>query len=94
MIPPEESATSVGERRRATRREGEVALRVLVETKEFSGQAENHSQAGVFFFSDEPLLVRVELEQNGETRTYSGRIVRVERFSQEKNGFAIEFDPA
>ena len=85
-------ATGLGERRRSTRTESEVGLRVILETSEFAGRAENTSQAGVFFFSNAPLRVRVEIMQDGKPQTFTGQLVRVERLSKDSTGFAIEFD--
>jgi len=36
--------------------------------------------------------VTVNVEQDGETKSYPGQLVRVERLSPETTGFAIEFD--
>lgn len=92
MTPPEKRAVAADDRRRNNRRTSEVSLRVEVAAREINGRAENISQAGVFFFSSDCLRVSVHMEQDGETRTYPGRIVRVERLSDESTGFAIEFD--
>lgn len=92
MTPPEKRATSVDERRESTRRSVDVNLRVVLDSDEIRGRAENISQAGVFFFSGDHLRVTVHIEQEGDSRPYSGRIVRVERLSDDSTGFAIEFD--
>ena len=92
MTPPEKRAVAAEDRRRNNRRSSEVDLRIEVAAREISGRAENISQAGVFFFSGDSLRVNVHMEQEGETRSYPGRIVRVERLSDESTGFAIEFD--
>jgi hypothetical protein len=92
MTPPEEHATGLGERRRTARRDSDIHLRVVVDTEGIRGRAENISQAGVFFFSGDALRVTVNIEQDGETKSYPGQLVRVERLSPETTGFAIEFD--
>jgi len=92
MTPPEERATGIGERRRTTRHDSDIHLSIVVETDGIRGRAENISQAGVFFFSGDTLRVTVNVEQDGETKSYPGQLVRVERLSPETTGFAIEFD--
>ena len=92
MNPQEEPSTSVGERRRSSRRDSDLHLSVEICAREIHGQAENISSAGVFFFSHEPFPVTVRIEQDGHSQTYSGKLVRVERLSPETTGFAIEFD--
>jgi hypothetical protein len=92
MTPPEERATGIGERRRSTRRDTDIRLHVEIGSETIRGRAENISQAGVFFFSGDSLRVTVHIEQDGETKTYPGQLVRVERLSPETTGFAIEFD--
>ena len=67
-------------------------LRVFVESSQLGGKVENISPAGVYFFSTDQLRVRVEVETNGKTETYHGRMARVARMSETETGFAIEFD--
>ena len=92
MTPPEERATGIGERRRNARHDSDIHLQVVVDTDGIRGRAENISQAGVFFFSGDALRVTVKIEQDGQTKSYPGQLVRVERLSPETTGFAIEFD--
>jgi hypothetical protein len=92
MLPQEDPATGVGERRRSTRSESDVEISVEILTHEVEGRAENISSAGVFFFCDGPLQVSVRIQQDGQTQTIPGKLVRVERLSAETTGFAIEFD--
>jgi len=92
MSPSEEPSTSVGERRRAVRRDTDLQLEIEIDTRSLQGQAENISAAGVFFFSGQPLQVTVHIRDSASTQTCTGRLVRVERLSQETTGYAIEFD--
>ena len=80
------------ESRRTTRRETNAGLRIVIETSEFSGQADNLSLNGVFFFSNEKVRVRVHVEEEGVLKSYNGAIVRVQQMSEQETGFAIEFD--
>lgn len=80
------------ERRKEMRVGSSKPLRVLVDTTDFGGRADNLSEAGVFFFSGDQLRVTVEIEVAGRLQTHQGHIVRVQRMSDETTGFAIEFD--
>ncbi|MCK6447353.1 MAG: PilZ domain-containing protein [Planctomycetes bacterium] len=88
------SRTSTDNRRRAERRESDAEIRITTEPTTLTGRAENVSAAGVFFFSPDPIRVRVEVIENGNTKSFTGRLVRLESFSANNNGFAIEFDRA
>jgi hypothetical protein len=87
-----EEQVGVDDRRREERHEEHGDLRVFVESSELGGKVENISPAGVYFFSTDQLRVRVEVETNGKTETYHGRMARVARMSDTETGFAIEFD--
>ncbi len=92
--PSSESSISseLANRRRAGRRALQSELTLKVKSEFITGVSDNFSHIGVLFFSKEPLRVEVEVEEDGETRTYSGRLVRVQRMSAENTGFAVEFD--
>lgn len=90
----DEQRTSLGNRRRAERRESDAEVQVRVEPGTVTGHAENLSAAGVFFFSPDQVRVRIEVTEHGVSRTYTGRLVRVESLSPHTNGFAVEFDRA
>ncbi|MCC6406858.1 MAG: PilZ domain-containing protein [Planctomycetes bacterium] len=94
METPEANPTLVDNRRRADRRDSDAVISVSLETGRVSGRAENLSAAGVFFFTPDQVRVRVEVNEDGKLKVYAGRLVRVESFSQDNNGFAIEFDRA
>ena len=85
--------TSTADQRRTDRRALEAPVRLRLETQELAGVSENVSRAGLLFFSDEPLRVSVEVVESGGTRTYSGKLIRVQRMSESSTGLAIEFDP-
>ena len=86
------SASEVANRRRAGRRTVQSELTLKVKSESITGVSDNFSHIGILFFSKEPLRVEVEVEEDGELRTYSGRLVRVQRMSAENTGFAVEFD--
>ena len=86
------NGSTLEDRRQSARRPVNGALRVVLETAQFGGDAENISPAGVFFFSTDELRVRVEVEEDGQPKTYRGRLARVARMSDEETGYAIEFD--
>ena len=91
---PEHGEVAEGERRDGRRMDTRTKVELVVETHSLTGLTQNLSPAGVFLFSEAPLRVRVELEQDGEMVTRTGRLVRVERMSEVSTGFAIEFDAA
>lgn len=87
-----ESTTSTSERRRATRHALDSQVRVVIDTSELKGVANNLSQTGILFFTEGELRVHVDVDQDGETKTYSGNLVRCERIKGEHRGWAVEFD--
>jgi hypothetical protein len=91
---PESESVSAADRRDRRRKSTDLKIEVSVETGSLEGQTQNLSAAGVFFFSESDLRVRVSLEQEDGPIERSGRLVRVERMNEDSTGFAIEFDPA
>ncbi len=89
MKPDPESEPATAERRRSERQAAESRLDLVVETDRIVGVADNLSEVGVLFYSDQPLRVRVELQDGGTRR---GRLVRIQRTSGSSVGFAVEFD--
>jgi hypothetical protein len=85
-------ASETVDQRRADREEVESLVRMRIDTDVVSGMADNLSEAGLLFFTDEALRVSVELVQDGQTRVFSGRLVRAQRMNETHTGLAIEFD--
>ena len=83
-----------GNRRRAERRELHSSLRLSIDAQTLAGLTENVSEVGALFFSEESLRVTVEFEEDGQTRSFAGRLVRAQRMSEDRVGYAIEFDEA
>ena len=92
--PRATASTTEGDRRRAERRELHSNLRLSLDTQSIQGLTENVSDVGALFFSEESLRVTVEFEDEGQTRRYTGRLVRAQRMSEDRVGYAIEFDEA
>jgi len=92
-MTPDRHPTETLDQRRADRQEVDSLVRMRIETGEITGLADNLSEAGLMFFTDEPLRVRVELVQGGTTRSFTGRLVRSQRMNETHTGLAIEFDP-
>lgn len=92
MHPNDPLSTNLGERRRSKRYQvqGKIALRL--ETTALEGSAENLSRTGVLFYTDQPVRVVVELEEEGVVRRRSGTLVRCERIQGDRRGWAVEFD--
>ncbi len=88
-----EPATHTTDLRRAPRRPVAAPIRMRVESETLEGVSENISGVGLMFFADAPLRVTIEVEEEGATRSYSGRLVRAQKMSESSTGYAIEFDP-
>lgn len=85
--------TAIGERRAHERKDVSQDLSLTIETDALTGITENVSGIGVLFFTEGDLRVSVEMDENGERKTRTGRLVRVQRMSLDNTGFAVEFDP-
>ncbi len=57
-----------------------------------AGTAENVSDSGLLFFSEDCPRVQVEITEGGEARTLHGRLVRMQRLRGRSSGFAVELD--
>ena len=93
MNRPNPSDTGTADRRVTRRRTTQGTVRLWVESPELVGHADNVSQTGVLFFSEGPLRVTVEIEENGLRRKRAGRLVRAQRMRGDNIGWAVEFDP-
>jgi hypothetical protein len=79
-------------RRRADRRTSEARITLRVRSEAIEGVTDNLSHIGVLFFTEDPLRVEIEVDEEGALRTFSGRLVRLQRMSERNTGFAVEFD--
>ncbi len=91
---PDEPTTSTQEQRRSARHVFEAPVSMKFEIDSIEGISDNISQVGVMFFTEQPLRVTVEIEEEGGTRSYSGRLMRLQRLNETSTGLAIEFDDA
>ena len=82
----------LADRRRTPRHSTRAQARLQLEAGTLTSRVENLSPGGVLLYTDSDLRVSVEVEHEGELRTYSGRIVRLQRMRGEATGLAIEFD--
>lgn len=89
----ESSSTRTAEERRVDRRALEAPVRMHLEITTLEGVSDNISRAGLLFFSDEGVRVRVEVLDPAGARTYTGRLIRLQRMSETSTGLAVEFDP-
>jgi hypothetical protein len=81
------------DQRHVDRRAIEAPVRMHLETVTLEGLSDNISRAGLLFFSEEGLRVRVEVVEPNGTRSYTGRLIRLQRMSESSTGLAVEFDP-
>ena len=90
----EDTSSPVQDARAQERRAIEAPVRLRIDSASIQGTSDNLSSAGLLFFTEEPLRVTVEVEEDGETKSYRGRLLRVQRMSESSTGLAVEFDPA
>lgn len=85
---------SVGttDQRRMDRKAIEAGVTMHLETSVLAGQSDNISRAGILFYSDQPVRVTIELADPSGSRTYHGRLIRLQRMSESSTGLAVEFD--
>jgi hypothetical protein len=94
MTPFDEPTTETSDRRRNLRVPSRGMVRIVIDTHELTGRAENISQNGVLFFSDVDLRVTVQVGEGNEQRSIPGRLVRAQRMRGDHFGWAVEFDPS
>ena len=92
MLGDQHHAQSTKDQRRQTRDSVETQVTLRLETDAVEGVSDNLSEAGIMFFTDEPLRCTVEVKTEDGSRSFGGRIVRVQRMSEENTGLAVEFD--
>ena len=85
--------TGTADQRKTSRRALEAGVTLRIETSSLCGQGDNISRAGILFFSEEPVRVTVEVADPTGTRTYRGRLIRLQRMGESSTGLAVEFDP-
>lgn len=90
----EKPDAQVDDRRRGNRKLASGAVRLTLQSQVLTGRADNVSPTGILLYSEGELRVQVETNDNGVTKTRSGRLVRAQRMGQQEIGWAIEFDPA
>lgn len=86
-------STGTADQRRTDRTSLEAAVTMHLETSTLAGLSDNISRAGLLFFTGEPVRVRVEVHDPAGSRSYSGRLIRLQRMSESSTGLAVEFDP-
>ena len=87
-------SSSTADRRTSDRQELEAPVRMSLELEHISGVSDNLSPAGLLFFTQEPIRVKVEMDQGGEMKSFTGRLIRVQQMNEETTGLAVEFDEA
>ena len=95
MSPRENQPDSrTADRRIARRKPSSAVLKACLGPVELNGEVDNTSKTGILFFTDEELRLRLEITENGQTSTRTGRLVRMQRLQPGQNGWAVELDPA
>jgi hypothetical protein len=88
----QQTNTRVTDNRRRERRSLTGRVQMRFQTDALQGSGDNISSAGVLFFTEDAIRVVVEVEEDGELRSYPGRLIRTERMSASNLGIAVEFD--
>jgi hypothetical protein len=89
----DDQSIETGERRRLRRIPSRGRVKLTIDPHELEGRADNVSQTGVLFFSEGDLRVTVEIDDGGQKRKVTGRLVRAQRMRGDNFGWAVEFDP-
>ncbi len=89
----DQARTGSLEARRAVRESIETEVTLRLETLEIEGQSDNLSEAGVMFFTEQPIRCVVEVGSGPAARRFQGRIVRLQRMNETNTGLAVEFEP-
>ena len=85
-------SSQTADQRSEVRHDQEMHLRMRITTPSVGGFSDNISEAGVLFFTEEPVRVELEIQEEDGPRTVTGRLVRVQRMNENSTGMAIEFD--
>jgi hypothetical protein len=92
MNPTDPLSTNLSERRRSKRHQVSGKVSLNLKTVAVEGLSENLSRTGILFYTDQPVRVVVEFEEEGSARRRSGTLVRCERIKGDRRGWAVEFD--
>ena len=90
--PMSDDTTCQTNSRRASRRALDAPVSMRFDVDAIEVISDNISRIGLMFFTAEDLRVQVDVREEGEVRTYHGRLVRVQRLNESSTGLAIEFD--
>ncbi|MEZ6014328.1 MAG: PilZ domain-containing protein [Planctomycetota bacterium] len=85
------STTSEQDRRREDRRPTDGPVRVRIPAAESLGKLRDRSSGGLFLDMDGDLEFDVEFEDSGRSVSRRARLVRCQRLSGTRSGWAIEF---
>jgi len=92
MNPRHERQDGTADRRATRRRDSAARIRLSIEASELDGRADNISETGILFLTEDSLRVVVEMEENGTRRRRAGRLIRAQVMEPGKIGWAVEFD--
>jgi len=77
--------------RQAPRVDLQSDVMITLDEATLVGSGDNISLQGVFFTTDEPITVTVQVANHGEVR---GKLVRLESMGDGRYGIAVRFDEA
>ena len=88
-----EKETNPGELRGGERQAHRANVVLSPAADPIQGLSDNVSREGIMFYTEGDLRVSVEFDGPDGRQRRSGRVVRVNRVSDEETGMAVEFDP-
>jgi hypothetical protein len=91
-MSPDRPSSSTSDRRTSERREFEAPVRMTFEIEGVEGTTDNLSSAGLLFYTENPIRVRVQIEHEGGSKSFQGRLIRALQMDEETTGLAVEFD--
>lgn len=89
----ERTTTEIADQRRDGRLPVETKIHMCFDTRAIEGMTDNISGVGLLFFTSQPVVVAIQLEEGGVLRRRTGRLVRAQRMNADSTGIAVEFDP-
>jgi len=81
-------------RRRSRRKRQQTSITLRIPDQSIEGNAESCTGSGALFHTDLPLTVEIQFEEDGVSKTRTGRLIRTERVSEARQSWAVEFDPS
>jgi hypothetical protein len=80
------------EKRKSPRNPVHTTFSLSIQATQVGGMGSDMSQKGAYFVTSDDIPVELTIEREGEERTVTGKIVRMDPVSEGTQGIAIQFD--